>query len=512
MLAAAAVRRRCCSTFAKGSAVPRQRRLTAGGGGGAAASRAALAAAAAAGGAALALRQQGPRWARCDAPPLLDEGLSLGMDLTDSLIAHGKRRRIYDEKAARYDASPLWLALSNVLRRIRERGLQMCGCCAAMAASVWAQADEWTVRDSLLVWASGSAAVASALLAVLLGCQRLVFGAPVSVPHSTAAVLEKLWKERTEVEDQLLREILETAEEPSDGRGQQKQRRPAALSSLGCGGRWSLVQRAAVVSPLPPPPKSGGDSAEPAQQEYAEVLSRVLAACGYHSWLVVAPRQKQRYTKSGKARPPPSLRFSSDVLEEWTVPLQLLPSAGGKGGTEPNSLDPFAVAATGLSLRVVLRHRGRGGGAIPASVAKEGPEIVFASCEFTARPSNVVLTSGAYGDAALSSNSSSGKDQQESEEVAEDAATSTATAAARVPIETDTVGGAAADGDRQRVVLIDRWHAAGGAASEKELKTALARLRLVLDGVKVSENAPVAVQRAMLQRQLLYLGGQDMLS
>eukprot|EP01046_Picozoa_sp_COSAG06_P079474 COSAG06_NODE_26910_length_605_cov_0.557312_1_plen_161_part_00 len=75
---------------------------------------------------------------------------------------------------------------------------------------------------------------------------------------------------------------------------------------------------------------------------------------------------------------------------------------------------------------------------------------------------------------------------------------------------TDT--GAAAGGDRQRVVLIDRWHAAGGAASEKELKTALARLRLVLDGVRVSENAPVAVQRAMLQRQLLYLGGQDMLS
>ena len=213
-----------------------------------------------------ALQQQpAGRWARCDAPLELDDGLAVGMDLIDTLIAHGQRRRIYDEKAARYDGNSAWLALSNLLRRVRERGLQMFGCCAAIAGSIWAQADVWTVGGSTLAWASGTAAVTSTLLAALLAVQRAVFGAPVGVPHRTVAELDKLWKERTEVEDQLLREIV--AAEKEDGSVQQL-KQTAWLSSLGCSDQWWLVQRVAVVSPLPSPPKSSsGGKGEPTGTE-----------------------------------------------------------------------------------------------------------------------------------------------------------------------------------------------------------------------------------------------------
>ena len=52
---------------------------------------------------------------RCDAALELDESLAVGMDLVDTLIARGQRRRIYDKEAARYDGSSVWLALSNLL-------------------------------------------------------------------------------------------------------------------------------------------------------------------------------------------------------------------------------------------------------------------------------------------------------------------------------------------------------------------------------------------------------------
>ena len=401
-----------------------------------------------AGGALAALHQQpAGRRARCDAPLELDDGLAVGMDLIDTLIAHGQRRRIYDEKAARYDGSSAWLALSNLLRRVRERGLQMFGCCAAIAGSIWAQADVWTVGGSTLAWTSGTAAVISTLLVALLAAQRAVFGAPAGVPHRTVVALDKLWKERTEVEDQLLREIV-TAEN-EDGSVQQL-KQTAWLSSLGCSDQWWLVQRVAVVSPLPSPPKSSsGGKGEPTgtEKEYTELFRCILAACGYHSWLCMPPRQHRQQYKNGKPLPPPSLRFSSDVLEEWTVPLRLLAStnngrtgSGKAGGPEPlHAVDSFAVAATGLSLRVVLRQRGRGGGPMKAL---EGPEVIFASCEFTAHSNGIGRLSEASEDARGMA--------------ADQVAPFGATASADI-------------GSRQRVVLIDRWSIAGGPANDREV-------------------------------------------
>ena len=436
-----------------------------------------------------ALQQQpAGRWARCDAPLELDDGLAVGMDLIDTLIAHGQRRRIYDEKAARYDGSSAWLALSNLLRRVRERGLQMFGCCAAIAGSIWAQADVWTVGGSTLAWASGTAAVTSTLLAALLAVQRAVFGAPVGVPHRTVAELDKLWKERTEVEDQLLREIV--AAEKEDGSVQQL-KQTAWLSSLGCSDQWWLVQRVAVVSPLPSPSKpSSSGKGEPTgtEKEYTELFRCSLAACGYHSWLCVPPRQQRQQYKNGKPLAPPSLRFSSDVLEEWTVPLRLLSNtndgrtgSGKAGGPEPlHAVDSFAVAATGLSLRVVLRQRSRGGGPMKAL---EGPEVIFASCEFTAHPNGI------------------GRPIEASEDARGMAADQVAPFGA-------TVSGAGIGG-RQRVVLIDRWSIAGGPAHDREVKLGLAPLRLVLDGVTLTQTVPLAVHRATVKRQLLYLG-QDL--
>lgn len=492
---AAARARRCDRVFPEnvrvvqwqyglGSAVA-VRRLG-GSGGWAAAGRAA--ALAGAGSAVVVLRQgPGQRWVSCAAPLELDDGLAVGMDLIDTLVAHGQRRRIYDEKAVRYDGSPLWLALSNFLRRMRERGLHMFGCCAAMAASVWAQADVWTVGGSTLAWTSGTAAVSSALLAVLLAVQRLVFGAPVSVPRKTVSALDTLWRERTEVEDQLLREIIAAAGE--DGSDLQL-KQPASLSHLGCSGQWWMVQRAAVVSPLPSPPKSSGSGKgepTPTEQEYTELFRYILAACGYHSWLCMPPR-RQRQFKNGKPRPPPSLRFSSDVLEEWSVPMQLLPSTtsesrhGDKGdGRNPepeDSVDKFAVAATGLSLHVVVRHRGRGGGPAKAS---DGPEIIFASCEFTAHPASVERSIDSTND---------GRDE---------------VASVGQVVKFDNSSDASIGG-RQRVVLVDKWSVAGGPANDRELKAGLAPLRLVLDGVTLTPATPQAVRDATTKRQMLYFG------
>lgn len=439
------------------------------------------------GGALLALQEPSEHWARCDAPLELDDGLAVGMDLIDTLVAHGQRRRIYDEKAARYDGSSVWLALSNLLRRVRERGLQMFGCCAAMTAAIWAKADLWTVGGSTLAWTSGSAAVISTLLAALLAVQRVVFGAPVSVPQKTVAALDKLWKERTEVEDQLLREIV-TAETEDGGALQPKE--TAWLSGLGCSDQWWLVRSVAIVSPLPSPPKSSSAGAsEPTgtEKEYAELFRCVLAGCGYHSWLCVPPRRQRQQYKNGKPLPPPSLRFSSDVLEEWIVPLQLLSSrrdsgtAGNASLEPPHAVDSFAVAATGLSLRVVLRHRGRGGGPLKAS---DGPEVIFASCEFIAHPSDIGRRNEAPKD---------GRGDPAAHQV--------------VPFGSS--GSSTGSGGRQRVVLIDRWSIAGGPANDREVKVGLAPLRLVLDRVTLAESAPEAVHRATVKRQLLYLG-QDL--
>ena len=37
-----------------------------------------------------------------------------------------------------------------------------CGCCCGLGASIWVNADKWTIAGSLLSWAAGSLAVASA--------------------------------------------------------------------------------------------------------------------------------------------------------------------------------------------------------------------------------------------------------------------------------------------------------------------------------------------------------------
>lgn len=263
---------------------------------------------------------------RCEPALPLDESVEVGMDLTDTVIAHGKRRRVYDEKASRYDGSPLWLALSNLLLRIRERGLQMCGCCAALATSIWSRVDDWTVSGSLLAWASGSAAVATTVLGAMLALQRLLVGPPLSVPRGTQLALERLWRDRTEVEDQLLREIV-AAEQRAGG---PLSRPPAALSGLSCG-PWSLLQRSAVVSPLPLP--KGADEPSPTEKEWGQLLCKAVAACGYHSLLCLP----LTYDKQCRPLPPPAFRDVSH-LREW---LQCHAGPAGR-----RSLSRCASAAT----------------------------------------------------------------------------------------------------------------------------------------------------------------------
>ena len=115
--------------------------------------------------------------------------------------------------------------------------------------------------------------------------------------------------------------------------------------------------------------------------------------------------------------------------------------------------------------------------------ALEGPEVIFASCEFTAHPNGI------------------GRPIEASEDARGMAADQVAPFGA-------TVSGAGIGG-RQRVVLIDRWSIAGGPAHDREVKLGLAPLRLVLDGVTLTQTVPLAVHRATVKRQLLYLG-QDL--
>eukprot|EP01043_Picozoa_sp_COSAG02_P099006 COSAG02_NODE_35131_length_473_cov_0.925134_1_plen_154_part_10 len=154
------------------------------------------------------------------------------------------------------------------------------------------------------------------------------------------------------------------------------------------------------------------------------------------------------------------------------MPLQLLSRSSIKTGSTtlepPQAVDSFAVAATGLSLRVVLRHRGRGGGLFKAS---DGPEVIFASCEFIAHPSDVGRPSEAPKD---------GRGEPAADQV----------------VSFGSSGSSTGSGGRQRVVLIDRWSIAGGPANDREVKVGLAPLRLVLDGVTVAQSAPEAVHRA----------------
>ena len=289
--------------------------------------------------------RRGAALCAADPPRSLAEALELGMDGADAVIAHGKRRRLYAEDARRYDGSALWLTLGNLLRRLHESGLRMCGCCCGLGASIWVNADKWTIAGSLLSWAAGSLAVASALFGALLGWRSLVFGSPATVPTEHVATLERLWKERTDVEDQLLREVVLAAQEQGEGKLLGPQ--PVALSTMTCGGRpadgrhcpsWSLLQRVAVVSPLPPP-----EGATPTELEWMELAAQVFAAMGYHSSLC-RPRRG--------AKPP---RFCSDVIEEWSAPLRHSRAASLASPSAAAAAAP--AAGCGLRVRVMLRER-----------------------------------------------------------------------------------------------------------------------------------------------------------
>eukprot|EP01045_Picozoa_sp_COSAG04_P016011 COSAG04_NODE_1306_length_7295_cov_3.324208_8_plen_466_part_00 len=418
--------------------------------------------------------RRGAALCAADPPRSLAEALELGMDGADAVIAHGKRRRLYAEDARRYDGSALWLTLGNLLRRLHESGLRMCGCCCGLGASIWVNADKWTIAGSLLSWAAGSLAVASALFGALLGGRSLVFGPPATVPTEHVATLERLWKERTDVEDQLLREVVLAAR--AQGEGKLLGPQPVALSTMTCGGRpadgrhcpsWSLLQRVAVVSPLPPP-----EGATPTELEWMELAAQVFAAMGYHSSLC--------WPRRG-AKPP---RFCSDVIEEWSAPLRHSRAASLASPSAAAAAAP--AAGCGLRVRVMLRERklhddchssaavlhkfqatfvptGGRGGARPRSAQGGGSELLFAAIEFQpGAPSR----------------------------------------SASPPEDGEGEPGRAVGERCARVVLVDEWAMAGGVSSEKEVRQTLSALRVLLDARAVG----AAESTGSAQRRLIYSG------
>lgn len=97
----------------------------------------------------------------------------------------------------------------------------------------------------------------------------------------------------------------------------------------------------------------------------------------------------------------------------------------------------YQVAASGLCLRVVLRHKGRG----PSGKREDLPEIIFASCDFEVGLAPVAAASSPLALAAGESPSIA------TEDIA--------------PVSESGGGGAG----RYSVVLIDQWSIAGGKST-----------------------------------------------